>query len=132
VCSSDLIFDDQLNVTGRVEHIAPDEMMHSTRFMGDRLYMVTFQQLDPFFVINLSDPVNPKILGELKLPGFSDYLHPFDGTHIIGIGQDTLPNSRGDGNVSGGIKLSLFNVSEVTKPTLINSIVLGGAGSSSE
>ncbi len=130
--SNVFIFDDQLNVTGRVEHIAPDEMMHSTRFMGDRLYMVTFQQLDPFFVINLSDPVNPKILGELKLPGFSDYLHPFDDTHIIGIGQDTLPNSRGDGNVSGGIKLSLFNVSEVTKPTLINSIVLGGAGSSSE
>jgi Secreted protein containing C-terminal beta-propeller domain distantly related to WD-40 repeats len=128
--SNVFILDEHLNVTGKIEHIAPSEILHSTRFMGDRLYMVTFQELDPFFVIDLSDPVKPKILGELKLPGFSEYLHPYDDSHIIGIGKETVQNENG-GTVSRGIKVSLFDVSNVSSPSAIDSIELGGRGSES-
>lgn len=60
--------------------------------MGDKLYLVTFKQVDPFFVIDLADVENPKVLGELKIPGYSTYLHPYDATHIIGLGYDTFEN----------------------------------------
>ena len=82
------VLDEQLEIVGELEEIAPDESIFSTRFMGDRLYMVTFQQIDPFFVIDLSSDT-PKILGELKIPGFSNYLHPYDEEHVIGVGRDT-------------------------------------------
>lgn len=98
--------------------------------MGDRLYMVTFKELDPFFVIDLSDPAKPKILGKLKLPGFSEYLHPYDNSHIIGVGLETVQNEWG-GTVSRGIKVSLFDVSNVSRPTVVDSIELGGSGSES-
>ena len=80
------VLDEQLNIVGKLEQIAPNESIFSSRFIGDRLYLVTFQQIDPFFVIDLSTD-NPKILGELKIPGFSNYLHPYDEEHIIGIGK---------------------------------------------
>ena len=128
--SNVFVLDDHLTVTGKIEHIAPGEIMHSTRFMSDRLYMVTFKELDPFFVIDLSDPAKPKILGELKLPGFSEYLHPYDSTHIIGVGRETVQNEYG-GTVSRGIKVSLFDVSNVSNPGAVDSIELGGRGSES-
>ena len=74
------ILDDTMNMAGKIEGIAPNERIYSVRFMGDRGYMVTFRQIDPFFVIDLEDPYKPEILGELKIPGFSDYLHPYDET----------------------------------------------------
>ncbi len=95
-----------LNIVGELEGLAPGERIYSARFMGDRCYLVTFKQIDPFFVIDLSSPTEPKVLGELKIPGFSGYLHPYDENHIIGIGKQ-------DSNV----KLSLFNVTDVTAPT---------------
>ena len=95
-----------LNIVGELEGLAPGERIYSARFMGDRCYLVTFKQIDPFFMIDLSSPTDPKVLGELKIPGFSGYLHPYDENHIIGIGKQ-------DGNV----KLSLFNVTDVTAPT---------------
>ncbi|MCH1932542.1 beta-propeller domain-containing protein, partial [Shewanella sp. A25] len=78
----------------RLDEIEPDESIFSARFMGDRLYLVTFQQIDPFFVIDLSTD-SPKILGELKIPGFSNYLHPFDDEPIIGVGRDTKEIENG-------------------------------------
>ncbi|MCL2354910.1 MAG: beta-propeller domain-containing protein, partial [Oscillospiraceae bacterium] len=82
------VLDDELNIVGRVEGIAPGESIYAMRFRGDRGYMVTFVEIDPLFVIDLSDPRNPTVLGELKIPGFSNYLHPFDENHLIGFGQE--------------------------------------------
>jgi len=95
-----------LNVVGEIEGLAPGERIYSARFMGDRCYLVTFRQIDPFFVIEVGNPTEPKVLGYLKIPGFSGYLHPYDEDHIIGIGKQ-------DNNV----KLSLFDVTNVTSPT---------------
>jgi uncharacterized secreted protein with C-terminal beta-propeller domain len=95
-----------LNVVGKLENLAPSERIYSARFMGDRCYLVTFRQIDPFFVIDISNPIEPTVLGFLKIPGFSGYLHPYDEDHIIGIGKQ-------DNNV----KLSLFDVTNVTAPT---------------
>ena len=101
------VLDEELKVVGGLDEIAPDESIFSARFMGDRLYLVTFQQIDPFFVIDLSSDT-PKILGELKIPGFSNYLHPYDDEHVIGIGRDT--KEIGGGRVQQlGVKLFLLS-----------------------
>ncbi len=70
------VLDGKMATIGSLTHIAEQETIYSTRFIGDRLYMVTFKRIDPFFVIDLSTPQSPKILGKLKIPGYSDYLHP--------------------------------------------------------
>ncbi len=129
--SSITIFDQSGTITGEITGIAPTERIFAARFIGDRCYLVTFRQIDPFFVIDLADPKNPKILGELKIPGYSDYLHPFDDTHIIGIGKDTEETAWG-GFTTTGVKAALFDVSDVTNPTLKDSVTIGGSGSDSE
>ena len=130
--SSNNVFtlDKNMNLAGRLENLAPGEQIYSTRFIGDRCYVVTFKQVDPLFVIDLSNPVKPQVLGSLKIPGFSNYLHPFDETHIIGFGRDTV--DQGDFTAVDGLKLALFDVSDVANPTLMHSLVLGGKGSYSE
>jgi hypothetical protein len=125
------VLDDTLQTVGRIEYIAPDEKIYSTRFIGDRLYMVTFKRIDPFFVIDLSDPSKPGILGMLKIPGFSDYLHPYDENHIIGIGRETAENQWG-GVSTEGLKLALFDVSDVNNPAMIDKLEIGEAGTDSE
>ncbi len=100
-----------LKILGELDSLAEGEQIYSTRFIDNRLYMVTFRQVDPFFVIDLSDPENPKELGQLKIPGFSRYLHPYDKDTIIGIGQDATETGR-----ALGLKISLFDVSDVQKP----------------
>jgi uncharacterized secreted protein with C-terminal beta-propeller domain len=95
-----------LVTVGRLEGLASGERIFSARFMGNRVYLVTFRQIDPFFVIDLSNPTTPEVLGYLKIPGFSGYLHPYDENHVIGVGKQ-------DSNV----KLSLFDVTDVTAPT---------------
>jgi len=95
-----------LGTVGKLEDLARGERIYSVRFMGSRAYLVTFRQIDPFFVIDLSNPTAPEVLGYLKIPGFSGYLHPYDENHIIGVGKQ-------DNNV----KLSLFDVTNVTAPT---------------
>jgi uncharacterized secreted protein with C-terminal beta-propeller domain len=104
-------FDENLKMLGKIEEIAEGERIYSTRFIGERLYMVTFKQIDPFFVIDLSNPAKPKSLGELKIPGFSRYLHPYDKNTIIGIGRDTTEQGA-----QRGLKISLFDVSDVSDP----------------
>ena len=125
------VLDNVLKVVGKLEDIAPEERIYSTRFIGDRLYMVTFKNVDPLFVIDLSNPENPKMLGELKIPGFSDYLHPYDETHIIGIGKDTEANQWG-GVSTSGLKLALFDVSDATNPKQVATYTIGKAGTDSE
>lgn len=124
------ILDENLNTVGGLDQIAPDESIFSTRFIDDRLYMVTFQQIDPFFVIDLSTDM-PKILGELKIPGFSNYLHPYDEEHIIGVGRDT--KEIGDNRVQQlGIKIALFNVADVSNPIVADDIIIGDRSTHSE
>jgi len=103
--------DSDLNVLDQLEGLAEDEQIYSTRFIDNRLYMVTFKQVDPFFVIDLSDEKDIKELGKLKIPGFSRYMHPYDEDVIIGIGQDATETGR-----TKGLKISLFDVSDVNNP----------------
>ncbi|MGH9991407.1 MAG: beta-propeller domain-containing protein [Nitrososphaera sp.] len=117
--------DARMAVIGKLEGIAEGESIYAARFVGDRLYLVTFRQTDPFFVIDLSND-QPKVLGELKLPGFSNYLHPYDGSHVIGIGRE------GSEAGSQGVKVALFDVSEVSHPKAVDTYVVGGSQTDSE
>ncbi len=124
------VLDPDLTVIGRLDHLAFGEKIYSARFMGDILYMVTFKAMDPLYVIDLSNPKNPGILGELKIPGYSDYLHPYDESHLIGIGKDTIQNQWGVS--ASGIKIALFDVSNLTNPLEVDHIIIGEKGSDSE
>ena len=124
------VLDSGMKTIGSLTHIAEQEKIYSTRFIGDRLYMVTFKRVDPFFVIDLSTPTSPKILGRLKIPGYSDYLHPYDATHIIGIGKETGTNDWG-GVSTKGLKLALFDVSDVANPKQIDKVEIGDSGTDS-
>lgn len=124
------VLDRNLKTVGELTRIAEQETIYATRFIGDKLYMVTFRRIDPFFVIDLSDPEKPKVLGKLKIPGYSDYLHPYDATHIIGIGRETETNDWG-GVSTSGVKIALFDVSDVESPRLLDKVQIGDAGSDS-
>lgn len=127
-------------VKGRIEDIAPGEKIYSVRFLGDRAYMVTFKKIDPFFVIDLSESSNPKILGALKIPGYSDYLHPFDDNHIIGFGKEAVDPKeaeqagfvRSDFAWYQGMKIALFDVTDVANPKVLHKVVIGDRGTDSE
>lgn len=124
------VLDEDLKILGGLDEIAPDESIFSARFIGDRLYLVTFQQIDPFFVIDLSSDT-PKILGELKIPGFSNYLHPYDDDHVIGVGRDT--KEIGNDRVQQlGVKVALFDVSDVSNPMVIDDYIIGDSSTHSE
>jgi inhibitor of cysteine peptidase len=125
------VLDEDLNLVGSVEGLAPGENMHSARFMGDRAYLVTFKKIDPLFTIDLSDPTNPKVLGKLKIPGYSDYLHPYDENTLIGIGKETVEAEDPDWDFAWyqGIKISLFDVSDVENPKELAKIEIGDRGS---
>ncbi len=129
-------FDLQLHPLGKIEGLAEGERIYSVRFMEDVAYMVTFRQMDPLFVIDLKDAKNPKVLGELKIPGFSNYLHPLDDNHVIGFGQHTeLRNVEWSTEpiVSpAGFKLSLFDVSDPANPKEKFTEILGEGNSYSE
>ncbi|RMF81097.1 MAG: hypothetical protein D6744_07535 [Planctomycetota bacterium] len=120
-----------LDVIGSVENIAPGEQLFSARFIGDRGYLVTFVQVDPLFVVDLTDPTAPRIAGELKIPGFSDYLHPFRENYLIGVGKATRISDFG-GVVTDGLQISLFDVSDPANPTAVQQITVGDAGSSAD
>ncbi len=119
--SNVFVLNEKLEVVGKVEKIAPKERIYAVRFMGETGYVVTFEQTDPLFVLDLSDPKAPKIAGELKLPGFSSYLHPITDTLLLGIGQ----NGNDKGTVQG-IKLSLFDVSDPANPKEIDKYIIEG------
>lgn len=113
--------------------------MYSSRFIGNKVYFVTYKTMDPLFVMDLSDETNPKVLGELKIPGYSTYLHPYDENHIIGIGMETKETVRRDysGKVISttakivGMKMALFDVSNVNTPIQISSVVIGDSRTTS-
>jgi len=125
------VLDNDLNTKGKLENLAPGEKIYSARFMGDRAYLVTFRKVDPLFVIDLENPEKPKVLGKLKIPGYSDYLHPYDETHLIGLGKDAIPSEEGDFSWYQGLKLSLFDVSDVENPKEVANYKIGDRGTDS-
>jgi len=125
------VLDMNLNIIGRLENLAPGEKIHSARFMGDRCYLVTFKKIDPLFVIDLSNPFAPIVLGQLKITGYSDYLHPYDENHVIGIGKETVEAEEGDFAWYQGVKISLFDVSDVEHPKEIDKYEIGDRGTDS-
>ncbi len=125
------ILDEKLKTIGILEGLAPGERIYSTRFAGDRVYMVTYRQVDPLYVIDTSNPEKPVVEGMLKIPGYSTYLHMVDENHILGFGFDTQESSWG-GTINGGMKLSLFDVTDADKPKEIHTETIGKAGTYSE
>jgi hypothetical protein len=120
-----------LEVVGQIDDIAPGEQLYAARFMGARGFLVTFVQIDPLFVLDLADPTNPQIAGELELPGYSDYLHPFGDNLLIGVGHSSRQSPWG-GTITDALQLSLFDVSDLANPTLVDQLEVGGYGSSSD
>jgi len=119
------VYGPELQLVGQLTGLAPGEHIYSARFIGQRAYLVTFQQIDPFFVVDLSDPTSPKVLGDLNIPGFSDYLQPYDENHIIGIGKDTTPNPQENGMARPtGLKIALFDVTNPQQPKELSRYVL--------
>jgi hypothetical protein len=112
----------------------PGEILYGTRFVGDRLYAVTFLAIDPLYVIDLSDPADPFIAGEVELPGFSDYLHPLPGGLLLGFGMEAIEETGWNGMPFAwfqGLKLSLFDVSDPGQPRVLQEMTLGKRGSES-
>ena len=115
------VLDNELKVVGEITDIAKGETIKSVRFSGNTGYVVTFEQTDPLFVIDLSNPEKPEIKGELKIPGFSSYLHPVGDNLLLGVGVDGTNDGQGN-----GIKISLFDVSDPENPVEADKIELNG------
>ena len=110
------VLNSDLRIVGKLEGFKMDENLYAVRFVGNKCYIVTFKQIDPFFVIDMSNPVSPKIAGELEIPGYSSYLYPIDENHIIGIGTE---NST--------LKLSLFDVTNMNAPIETAKYIVNGS-----
>lgn len=132
------VLDGQLKQVGSITDLAPEERIYSVRFAGDRGYIVTYKEVDPLFVMDMSNPRNPKVLGELKIPGYSDYLHPYDENHLIGVGVETTMETVDWGNGPEqrerviGLKMSLFDVADERNPKELFTEKVGGENSSSD
>lgn len=118
------VLDKNLEEVSKLVDIARGEKIYSVRFMGKVGYIVTFEQIDPLFVVDLSDPYNPQIKGELEIPGYSSYLHPYDENHIIGIGYNVKSNGYG-GVKNANMKMAMFDVSDLENPKEMFSIDIG-------
>ncbi len=119
-----------LDVVGQVEGIAPGETIYAVRFLGPRGFVVTFKRIDPLFTLDLADPTDPQIIGELKVPGYSDHIQLLDENHLLTIGKDA--QDAGDFAWVQGVQLSIFDVTDMAEPTLLHKEIIGGRGSSSE
>lgn len=113
-----------LETVGHVGGIAPGEQIFATRMMGDKGYMVTFEQVDPLFTLDLSDPTDPRVVGELKIPGYSAYLHPMGPDHLLAVGMAGLD----DGTLTG-LAINVFDVSDMANPTLLHAHEIDDQGS---
>ena len=111
---------DELVQVGFVDGLGKGEQIFAVRFMGDIGYVVTFRQIDPLYSVDLSDPTNPTVLGELKIPGFSTYLHPVGDGLLLGVGQDASEEG-----FTTGAQASLFDVSDLTDPQRVDQADFG-------
>ncbi|HKY16963.1 MAG TPA: beta-propeller domain-containing protein [Microthrixaceae bacterium] len=112
---------DRLEEVGKVTGLGPTEQIQGVRFLGDRGYVVTFRQTDPLYVIDLADPAAPKVLGELKVTGFSAYLHPVSPGRLLGVGVEASEEGRQQGS-----KVALYDTSDDTNPRELDKVVLQG------
>ena len=134
-----VVFDKKMNKIGETESLSKGEKMYSTRFLGNKAYMVTYKNTDPLYVIDVSDPSKPNVLGKLKIPGYSTYLHPYDENHLIGFGMQTEEKDVKDlsgkllytNTVVTGMKMALFDVSDVNNPIQISQEVIGDRNTTS-
>ncbi len=122
--------DNKLEIIGKIEGIAPGERIYSARFIGPRGFLVTFVKIDPLFTLDLSSPESPTIVGELKVPGYSDYIHPLGDNHLLTIGKDVTLD--GDMAWYQGLQLSIFDISDFAKPQLVHKELIGDRGTGSE
>lgn len=120
------VLNKEMQTVGKLDNLAKGERIYSARFMGNRAYLVTFKQVDPLFAIDLTTPENPFVAGELKIPGYSEYLHPYDENHLIGIGHDAM--AYGDSAIPQGLKMALFDVSNMQNPREMYSVKIGDKG----
>ncbi|HVH14490.1 MAG TPA: beta-propeller domain-containing protein [Candidatus Angelobacter sp.] len=125
------VLDSGLHIVGKLEGLSPGEAFYAARFMGDRAYLVTFQRMDPLFVIGLQDPHQPKVLGQLSIPGVSDYLQPYDETHLIGFGKSSQNVTWENAALFQGLKLSFFDVTDPSHPIDTSDYFVGDRGSDS-
>ena len=116
----------KLTRVGRVGGLGRGEQIYAVRFAGDVGYVVTFRQVDPLYTVDLSDPADPRVVGELKIPGYSAYLHPVGDGLLLGVGQDADSSGR-----TTGLQASLYDVSDPAHPVRVDSETFG-AGASSE
>lgn len=129
------VLDGNMKLTGSLENLAKGEQIYSVRFMGDRAYIVTFRTTDPLFAIDLKNPAAPKVLGELKIPGYSNYLQPYDENHIIGFGKDAEVVDSGKSTERAyyqGMKLAIFDVTDVNNPKVMFKTGIGDRGTNSD
>ena len=119
-----------LVITGQIDNIAPGEQIYSARFIGERGFLVTFEKIDPLFTLDLSDPTNPYVVGELKVPGYSDYIHPLGENHLLTIGKDSV--DVGDFSWYQGVQLSVFDVTDFANPQRQDVEIVGERGTESE
>ena len=125
------VLNEKLEKVGELTDLAKGEKIYSVRFIGDMGYVVTFKEIDPLFVIDLSNPIRPEVKGELKIPGYSSYLHPYDENHIIGIGYNTKDNGYG-GVTNSNMKMSMFDISDMENPKEIFNVDIGDEYAESE
>ena len=125
------VLDSGLHIIGKLEGLSPGEAFYAARFMGDRAYLVTFQRMDPLFVIGLQDPHQPKVMGQLNIPGVSDYLQPYDETHLIGFGKSSENVTWENAALFQGLKLSFFDVTDPSHPIDTSDYLVGDRGSDS-
>ena len=112
------VLDMNLTVVGRLEGLAPGERVYAARYLGDLMYLVTYRSIDPLFGIDLSNPREPKVIGFLKIPGYSEYLHPYRDRYLIGVGYS------GGSGFRGCVKVSLFDISDPSNITEVSKVVL--------
>ncbi len=117
------ILDQNLNPEGSIKNIAQGEQIYAARYFGDLVYFITYRNMDPLFVADLSDSKNPKILGELEITGYSDYLHPWGEDKLLGIGYETDPKNSS----REGIKLVMFDISNPGELSILDTVVLKNA-----
>lgn len=135
------VLNKSLKTVGKLENLAEGEQIYSARFIGDRCYLVTFRLVDPLFAIDLSQPDQPSVIGELKIPGYSNYLHPYDETHLIGFGKNAAVYQSEQANPDQfwaggsafyqGLKVALFDVADMANPKELYSITIGDRGTNS-
>ncbi len=125
------VLDLNLHTIGALQGLSPGEAFYAARFMGDRAYLVTFQRMDPLFAISLTDPGQPKVLGQLNITGVSDYLQPYDENHLIGFGKSSINVTWENAALFQGLKLNLFDVTDPTHPNDTSNFLIGDRESDS-